>query len=217
MTHPRVGLFALWSAARAADRIQLNQVFVHSKVVAIDDCWATAGSANLDGASLHSYGDDFTGIGRRVFRHTRNFDVNVVVEGASAGALRSRLWSEHLRSPPCRLRRPPGAGMARAVARASGGQRRRAERAVKDAARLRPALQRRAHPGATAGRSGRARRPAASRLRFDPGWLEVHFSPNWVRNMFHEGTPGATRSERLQCPRRRCALSVPRRERTGGA
>jgi hypothetical protein len=21
-------------------------------------------------------------------------------------------------------------------------------------------------------------------LRFDPGWLEVHFSPSWVRNMF---------------------------------
>jgi hypothetical protein len=21
-------------------------------------------------------------------------------------------------------------------------------------------------------------------LRFDPGWLEVNFSPNWIRNMF---------------------------------
>ena len=42
-------------------RRQITQVFVHSKVVAVDDRWAMVGSADLDGVSLHSYGDDFRG------------------------------------------------------------------------------------------------------------------------------------------------------------
>ena len=109
MTHPRVGLFASGTRRARAERIQLNQVFVHSKVVAMDDRWATAGSANLDGASLHSYGDDFSGIGRRVFRHTRNFDVNVVVEGASAGGFARALVGAS-RPPVRRARRPSGEG-----------------------------------------------------------------------------------------------------------
>ena len=78
---------------RAADRghariARVNQVFVHSKVVTVDDEWAMAwAAANLDGVSLHSYGDDFTGRRRRrVFRHVRNFDVNIVVDGARVGA-----------------------------------------------------------------------------------------------------------------------------------
>lgn len=80
--HPRVGLFSLWTSASAPrKRRLLNQVFVHSKVVAIDDRWATAGSANLDGVSLHSYGADFRSrLGQRVFRDVRNFDVNVVLD-----------------------------------------------------------------------------------------------------------------------------------------
>ncbi len=60
LTHPRVGVFALWSAAGGERGTLLNQVFVHSKVLTIDDRWASVGSANLDGVSLHSYGDDFT-------------------------------------------------------------------------------------------------------------------------------------------------------------
>ncbi|MEO5902885.1 MAG: phospholipase D-like domain-containing protein, partial [Gemmatimonadaceae bacterium] len=60
--HPRVGVFSLWSATARAGRIEsASQIFVHSKVMVVDDNWAMVGSANLDGVSLHSYGDDFAG------------------------------------------------------------------------------------------------------------------------------------------------------------
>lgn len=189
LTHPRVGLFALWSAMREQDATLLNQVFVHSKVVAVDDAWATAGSANLDGASLHSYGDDFTGVGRRVFRHTRNFDVNLVVDGPSAAHLRTRLWSEHLAGPADTfVERPAGGWLPRWRAQAH------ANVAALNAAAssgAEPVMRGFVLPYST--ESTPARQLAdlgvsvnSSHLdvRFDPGWLEVHFSPNWVRNMF---------------------------------
>ncbi len=92
---------------------------MHSKVVVVDDVWATSGSANLDGVSLHSYGDDFTGnVGRRIFRNVRNLDVNVVVRDGTARGLRSRgvadlrarLWSEHLALPADSLAGRPADG-----------------------------------------------------------------------------------------------------------
>jgi phosphatidylserine/phosphatidylglycerophosphate/cardiolipin synthase-like enzyme len=187
LAHPRVGLFALWSAARTPEKTQLNQVFVHSKVVTVDDVWATAGSANLDGGSLHSYGDDFTGVGRRVFRHTRNFDVNVVVEGPSAASLRSRLWSEHLGGPATAfIERPAGGWLplwrAQATANVSalngvhsGGGPVMRGFLLPYSVESTPARQ----------LAAVGVRVDAGRLdvRFNPGWLEVHFSPNWVRNM----------------------------------
>jgi phosphatidylserine/phosphatidylglycerophosphate/cardiolipin synthase-like enzyme/uncharacterized membrane protein YbhN (UPF0104 family) len=189
LTDPRVGLFALWSAVHAADKTQLNQVFVHSKVVVVDDEWTTAGSANLDGVSLHSYGDDFTGVGRRVFRHTRNFDVNVVVDGRCAASLRSRLWSEHLGLPSSSFTERPADGwlpLWRAHASAN----------VASLNDVRPRENGRAMRGFVLPYSIEptpARQLAALGVqvdsahldvRFNPGWLEVHFSPNWVRNMF---------------------------------
>ncbi|HET9011724.1 MAG TPA: phosphatidylserine/phosphatidylglycerophosphate/cardiolipin synthase family protein, partial [Gemmatimonadaceae bacterium] len=106
LEHPRVGLFTLWTSAVEAgrQRRQLNQVFVHSKVVAIDDRWLLVGSANLDGVSLHSYGDDFSSrLGRRIFRGVRNFDVGAIIDVEDGGdaleqvrSLRARLWKEHL-------------------------------------------------------------------------------------------------------------------------
>jgi phosphatidylserine/phosphatidylglycerophosphate/cardiolipin synthase-like enzyme/uncharacterized membrane protein YbhN (UPF0104 family) len=189
VAHPRVGLFALWSAGSAPDKSQLNQVFVHSKVVAVDDTWATAGSANLDGVSLHSYGDDFTGVGRRIFRHTRNFDVNVVVEGTSAERLRSRLWSEHLGSPSASLLERPADGWvplwrARAAANVAALNSVQARGGV-------PAMRGFVLPYSVESTPGRQLADLGVRVdprhldvRFNPGWLEVHFSPNWVRNMF---------------------------------
>jgi phosphatidylserine/phosphatidylglycerophosphate/cardiolipin synthase-like enzyme/uncharacterized membrane protein YbhN (UPF0104 family) len=189
MAQPRVGLFALWSAAGGPDKSQLNQIFVHSKVVAVDDAWATAGSANLDGASLHSYGDDFTGVGRRVFRHTRNFDVNVVVDGTSAGRLRSRLWSEHLGSPSDSFLQRPAHGWlplwrARATANVA------ALNAVQSRGGV-PAMRGFVLPYSVESTPARQLADVGVRVdprhldvRFNPGWLEVHFSPNWVRNMF---------------------------------
>ena len=189
MAHPRVGLFALWSAARGPERTQLNQVFVHSKVVAVDDVWATAGSANLDGVSLHSYGDDFTGVGRRVFRHTRNFDVNVVIEGAAVTQLRSLLWSEHLGDLAPALTEPPAAGwLPRWRARAAANLAALNAAGSEDSG---PVMRGFALPYSVESTPARQLADLGVRVdrrhldvRFDPGWLEVHFSPNWVRNMF---------------------------------
>ena len=189
MRHPRVGLFALWSAERGPGRTLLNQVFVHSKVVSVDDVWATAGSANLDGVSLHSYGDDFSGVGRRVFRHTRNFDVNVAIDGASAGHLRSRLWSEHLGSPAAGLTERPAGGWlavwrAQAAANVAALNAPRAPGAGPVMRGFVLPYSSRSTPARQLADLGVRVEPGHLDVLFDPGWLEVHFSPNWVRNMF---------------------------------
>ena len=193
LDHPRVGLFSLWTSADAASPPQrdVNQVFVHSKVLVIDDKWMTVGSANLDGVSLHSYGDDFESVlGQRVFRHVRNFDVNVVIDAgddALAGAareLRATLWAEHLGQPAVELlERPDGGWIAHWRARAA---RNVAALAARDGV---PAFAGFVLPYST--RSTPRDQLAdigvdagVLRLRFNPGWLEVHCSPNWVRNMF---------------------------------
>jgi phosphatidylserine/phosphatidylglycerophosphate/cardiolipin synthase-like enzyme len=190
LDHPRVGLFALWSVERGQGSCAINQVFVHSKVLTVDDAWATVGSANLDGVSLHSYGDDFSGrIARRVFRHVRNFDVNVVVNARGDGQsgvvqdLRERLWREHL---------------GESVDSHVGGLRRWREQAARNV----ESLNRRAAtdiapcttlilPYSLRSTPARQLRNVGIRLdgtgmhlQFNPGWLEVHASPNWVRNMF---------------------------------
>jgi phosphatidylserine/phosphatidylglycerophosphate/cardiolipin synthase-like enzyme len=117
LRHPRVGVFTLWSTDEDPERegvTRINQLFIHSKVIVIDDEWAAVGTSNLDGVSMGDYGDDFAGsLGRRVFRGVRNVEVNVVIEaGAQEGLsleddycvshaeaivrLRERLWREHL-------------------------------------------------------------------------------------------------------------------------
>jgi phosphatidylserine/phosphatidylglycerophosphate/cardiolipin synthase-like enzyme/uncharacterized membrane protein YbhN (UPF0104 family) len=187
--HPRVGLFALWSAARVSNKTGLNQVFVHSKVVIVDDDWASAGSANLDGVSLDSYGDDFSGVGRRVFRHTRNIDVNVIVDGSTAGCLRSRLWSEHLGSPsPSLVARPREGWLPLWRARAAANV---AALSAAGSSGEGPAMRGFVLPYSVAAAPAQQLADVGVRVdpryldvRFDPGWLEVHFSPNWVRNMF---------------------------------
>lgn len=196
LSHPRVGIFTLWRATPSAGPEHdwvVNQVFVHSKVLVVDDEWVTAGSANLDGVSLHSYGHDFTAwLGRRVFRNVRNFDVNVVIDGAGAHArsaidLRTRLWSEHLALPQSSLAQRPAGGWLSLW-------RRRADDGV-------AMLSAPAAPGAPQSLAvilpynGRATpskqlRDAGVRgleridLLFDPGWVEKRLSPNWLRNTF---------------------------------
>ena len=195
--HPRVGIFALWRAAPAATdsaRWDVNQLFVHSKVLIVDDTWLTTGSANLDGVSLHSYGHDFSGwLGRRIFRDVRNFDVNVILASDDHDAcsetvrtLRTRLWAEHLTMRASALM----------PARAGGWLPLWRTRAAESVATLN------AHPHHDAGsvalvlpystmptprlqlRDAGIREVERLDVRFDPGWLEVHFSPSWVRNMF---------------------------------
>ncbi len=198
LEHPRVGIFTLWSAAPShrPGITAMNQVFVHSKVVTIDDAWALVGAANLDGLSLYSYGDDFIGRGaRRIFRHVRNFEVSLVVRAADdvSGAvtdLRTRLWSEHLEVPPSNVAvRPPHGWLARWRALAAENVRSLSPGA--DPAREPPNMRgfvlpysTRPTPAQQLADVGVRVDPARLELRFDPGWLEVHLSAGWVRNIF---------------------------------
>lgn len=195
LDHPRVGLFALWTSATTASRPrQLNQVFVHSKVVVVDDRWALVGSANLDGVSLHSYGDDFTGwLGRRLFRGVRNFDVNVVVTTDDANddnpvrQLRTALWREHLGTAfDGADARPVGGWLPRWRAIAAANVRAVGRERTADCADRSFILPYsvRATPSAQLADVGVLLAPETIELCFNPSWLEVRFSPNWVRNMF---------------------------------
>ncbi len=194
--HPRVGVFSLWSTKLCDDRIvELNQIFVHSKVMIVDDSWALIGSANLDGVSLHSYGDDFAGpLARRLFRNVRNFDVNVVIrdgvdgviESGTVAQLRRCLWGEHLGLPPRVMATRPAKGWLAAwrdrsqknvSALSLNDSRHRFHGFVlPNSSATTPAKQLRA--------MGIAERENSPKLKFSPGWAEVYLSPNWVRNMF---------------------------------
>ncbi|MEO7366784.1 MAG: phospholipase D-like domain-containing protein [Gemmatimonadaceae bacterium] len=194
--HPRVGVFSLWSATTRVGRIEAaTQIFVHSKVMVVDDQWAMVGSANLDGVSLHSYGDDFAGpVARRVFLNVRNFDVNAIVRDGCddvppngfVSSLRATLWSEHLgMSVGAMGARPPEGWLAlwrnrardNVLALKSDDPRHRYHGSVLPYSTMPTPARQWLELGISA--------VAASRLlQFDPGWMEVYLSPNWVRNMW---------------------------------
>ncbi len=193
-SHPRVGFFALWSAEHSGgDVVALNQVFVHSKVIVSDDEWATVGSANVDGVSLHSYGDDFASrLGERVFRGVRNFDVNLELTGdgdsipGAIGELRRLLWSEHLGEDIELSGRPEGGWLQLWRARAAANVALLNSRAVKDHFRA-PRSFVLPHSSASTPNAQLASVGVHNDkidLQFKPSWLEVHCSPNWIRNMF---------------------------------
>lgn len=187
--HPRFGLFAPWSSGVTDGVIALNQVFVHSKLIVADDRWATFGSANIDGVSLHSYGADFrSSLGERIFRNVRNVDLNVELCAdddaihTSITELRTKLWREHTGELPGSRPR-------------DGWLRHWRERAAGNVAMLNGAASAAASgplilpystaptPAGQLDSLGIARR-AELDLRFHPSWLEVYCSPNWIRNMF---------------------------------
>ena len=194
--HPRVGVFALWSTApRAEAPVIVNQVFVHSKVVIIDDEWALVGSANLDGTSLNSYGDDFSGrIARRVFRNVRNFDVSLVFTSRKSTLAtnpirqrRERLWTEHLGHGLFAAERRDHERLSTWNRLAAGNVSALNswapnERAALDGSFILPYSSSPTPRGQLADVGVRSSAPIT--LQFDPGWLEVRFSPNWIRNMF---------------------------------
>jgi phosphatidylserine/phosphatidylglycerophosphate/cardiolipin synthase-like enzyme len=193
-SHSRVGLFSLWSATReTTERTLLNQIFVHSKVLTVDDRVAIVGSANLDGASLHSYGDDFSGwLGKTLFRDVRDFDIAAVVnntkESNSPNAtadLRTRLWSEHLGA----THSAPLTGLAESLDEWKETARFNVA-ALADRQSLEEMrghvlpYSRETMPRQQLLDLGIDIRSAGIDLKFDPTWFNVRFSPNWIRNMF---------------------------------
>lgn len=194
LEHPRVGLFALWSmAVSQSGHRDINQIFVHSKVVVIDDRWVMCGSANLDGVSLATYGEDFTGfVGRRIFRGIRNLDIAMSFSGMPPGGvetearlLRRRLWQEHLGYEAGSVTTSPPYGwvsMWRNIARQnvitinSGEAVPVGSFVLPFSTSIEPLRQLEdCEVDMSAG---------SPRLLFNPGWLERNFSPRWIRNMF---------------------------------
>lgn len=49
----RIRVFTLWSCQETTAKLEIMPISIHSKVAIIDDKWATAGTANLDGASMN--------------------------------------------------------------------------------------------------------------------------------------------------------------------
>lgn len=98
--HPRLGVFVLAEPTPGDPKRPVAPVYVHSKLAVVDDRWATLGTANLDDFSL----EPFPSLGGTL---DSNIDVNVTlfdgVEGhprtGVAGAIRRRLWAEHLGMP----------------------------------------------------------------------------------------------------------------------
>ena len=200
--HPRVGVFTLWSTGVHPERAgatRISQLFIHSKVIVVDDVWAAAGTSNLDGVSMGDYGADFAGaLGQRVFRGVRNVEVNVVIDAEDASGadaesivtLRERLWSEHLGVSPDALdvgARGGWLAMWRDAARAnvctlSGGA---------DRTRCAPHMVGRllpysdcAYPRQQLADIGVEIDPERLELSYNPTWFSVHLSPHWIRNIF---------------------------------
>jgi phosphatidylserine/phosphatidylglycerophosphate/cardiolipin synthase-like enzyme len=217
LTHPRVGVFTLWSTDVHPERprvTRINQLFIHSKVIIIDDEWAAVGTSNLDGVSMGDYGDDFAGaLGRRVFRGVRNVEVNVVIDAGgpsdadddgasrvrdaeSIVTLRERLWHEHLGAVPVRIGERGRRGWLSAW-----------RKAARDNVEVLASLAEERQPGArsAAPRTMNGRLlpysecaypreqladvgvlldPESLELCYDPTWVGVHLSPHWIRNIF---------------------------------
>lgn len=210
LLHPRVGVFSLWSTDLHPERAavtRISQLFIHSKVMIVDDRWAAVGTSNLDGVSMGDYGDDFAGaLARRVFRGVRNVEVNVTIDAHAAQsessrtrspalraeearaivALRERLWQEHLATASASLRKRPARGWlslwreaaARNV-RALAGE----ETNAQMTGRVLP-YSTEAFPTDQLRDLGVQLTADSTELCYSPTWLSVHAGVHWVRNIF---------------------------------
>jgi phosphatidylserine/phosphatidylglycerophosphate/cardiolipin synthase-like enzyme len=99
-----VGLFTLWSHDTVSDPQRIIRIYTHAKVGAVDDRWATIGSANLDGVSLSMSQHAIPPITDLDRLERRAIELNALffdeVDGLPASTvptdLRRALWAEHL-------------------------------------------------------------------------------------------------------------------------
>jgi phosphatidylserine/phosphatidylglycerophosphate/cardiolipin synthase-like enzyme len=126
----RLGTFTLWSHKASETPQRILRGYTHAKVAVVDDKWATVGSANLDGVSLHLSQHVIPPITRRDRREERAVEVNALIFNGVDGLrhstvpaeLRRTLWAEHLgldRNDPVLETRPGGGWLSLWRARAN--------------------------------------------------------------------------------------------------
>jgi phosphatidylserine/phosphatidylglycerophosphate/cardiolipin synthase-like enzyme len=103
-TIERLGLFTLWIHDDSASPNRIARCYVHGGRGITDDRWATVGTANLDGVSLHTGEHIFPLVYVPATEHQRATEVQVIIYDGIDGAqpstvprdLRRALWAEHL-------------------------------------------------------------------------------------------------------------------------
>jgi phosphatidylserine/phosphatidylglycerophosphate/cardiolipin synthase-like enzyme len=99
LNHPQIGFFTLWSTGWKNKQLEIQRIYVHTKLAIVDDLWATLGTANLDGSSL-THVNELKGLFDRKFH--RNMEINVLMPELGEYAksevqnIRNNLWNEHL-------------------------------------------------------------------------------------------------------------------------
>ena len=95
--HPQIGFFSLWSTELWDKNVDIQPIYIHSKVAVVDDLWATIGTANLDGSSLTQV-NEIEGL-----KLNRNMEINVMIHELNKNStdgvvkrFRNSLWAEHL-------------------------------------------------------------------------------------------------------------------------
>jgi phosphatidylserine/phosphatidylglycerophosphate/cardiolipin synthase-like enzyme len=116
----RIGLFTMWSH----ETQRIIRIYTHAKVGVVDDRWATIGSANLDGVSLHLSQHTIPPISKRDRLESRGIELNALIFNGVDGLpnspvpdeLRRTLWAEYLgyssANDPDLLNQPPGGWLA---------------------------------------------------------------------------------------------------------
>ena len=104
-----VGVYSLRKAARTpSGRCVTEQIYVHAKVMVVDDRWSIIGSANINDRSLLGDRDSemccVAGGGAEVSARMQGEPWRAC---AFAADLRMSLWAEHLGLVPCRAPLPP--------------------------------------------------------------------------------------------------------------
>ncbi|WP_437675667.1 phospholipase D-like domain-containing protein [Sorangium sp. So ce131] len=87
----RFGMYSLVQGPHSNAVPTVAQIYVHSKILIVDDCWALIGSANAGGISLEGH-----------YPHGDRPDTElsaIILDKSVVSDFRRRLWSEHLGNP----------------------------------------------------------------------------------------------------------------------
>jgi len=109
----RFGMYSLLQPYPANSNIGVAQVYVHSKILIVDDCWALIGSANAGGISLEGIRPGADGPDTELSA--------IILDKEVVSKFRRKLWAEHLESPVNAEYLSSEADRFRAVARRRGG------------------------------------------------------------------------------------------------